>query len=341
MHLTTKNIAKMSALAIFTLAITIATNVEATNITSPSYAWSESVGWIKFDTGPGDITVSNTGITGHAYNDNIGWILLDGVSNDGAGNLSGYAWSESVGYLDFSQVTIENNQFHGFAYNDNIGFISFNCANTDTCGDVDYKVSTTWKQASPRRSSGGGGTTAQSRITNLERAGNLEQAEELRQQFNLSPTQPSEQPQPQTPTTQLSLPQIVELLISIGIIEGDRVEQARQAIQTLTPSQTPTPTPTITAPTPQQTPSSRFQFTRDLQLNDTGTEVIALQQFLKHRNYLVNSNSGEPGSLGNETAFFGEQTKQALIRYQQANNITPADGTFRESTRVIANPTIR
>jgi len=149
-------------LPIFLFTVLLTPSLASANISSPSYAWSESVGWIKFDSGVGAVVVSDSSLSGHAYNDNIGWIVLDGVTHNGAGTLSGYAWSESVGYIDFSDVTILNNQFYGYAYNDNIGFISFNCANTDTCGDVDYKVSTTWAPPvdapGPSRSGGSSGS---------------------------------------------------------------------------------------------------------------------------------------------------------------------------------------
>jgi len=137
-----KRLLVLIMVAIFTIPPTV---TFASNITSPSNAWSESVGWFKFDSETGNIKVKDEGLTGSAYNDNTGWLVLDGVSNNGQGKLSGYAWSESVGYFDFSKVTIENNHFRGYAYNDNIGFLSFNCSNTGTCGDTDYKVSTHWE----------------------------------------------------------------------------------------------------------------------------------------------------------------------------------------------------
>ncbi len=265
------NFKKITFLVLILLAFVSVNTVSASNISPPSFAWSESVGWIQFDTIPGDVTVSDSGITGHAYNDNIGWITLDGVANDGEGNLSGYAWSESVGYIDFSDITILSNQFQGYAYNDNIGFISFNCSNNSSCGDVDYKVSTTWAPAieepvrTTRRSSG---TSIQSQVQNLANMGNQEAANSLTQEWShlFPPTD--------VPTSGIS---------------GADVSSTRE-----------------------------------------------LQRFLNTNGFPV-ALSG-PGSLNNETDVFGELTRQALAKFQQANGISPAVGFFGPITKeFIAN----
>jgi hypothetical protein len=69
------------------------------------------------------------------------------VEND-SGVLTGYAWSENTGYIDFAGVTISGEEFSGYAYSPNVGWISMNCSNTDSCGTVDYKVTTTWRRSS-------------------------------------------------------------------------------------------------------------------------------------------------------------------------------------------------
>jgi hypothetical protein len=306
----TKKLTKFTGLAIFLLTITLARGVEAGNISSPSYAWSESVGWIKFDTTPGDITVTDSGITGDAYNDNTGWIVLDDITNDGEGNLSGYAWSESVGYIDFSDVTISNNQFQGYAYNDNIGFISLNCSNTETCGDVDYKVTTTWAPAVPEttttRSSG---SSARRRVQNLEEQGKTEEADELKERFpnafDDTETESNNQNNPSQSNTELS--QLIQILISLNLIPEDKVEQARSLMNQ--PSQNP-------------------NFTRDLELNSEGEDVRALQQYLIKAGYSIPAGP---------TNFFGPQTQSALIQFQIDNNISPAAGYFGPITRGFIN----
>jgi hypothetical protein len=38
-------------------------------------------------------------------------------------NTTGYAWSESVGYFDFSNTVVTNSNLTGYAYNDNTGWL--------------------------------------------------------------------------------------------------------------------------------------------------------------------------------------------------------------------------
>lgn len=72
-------------------------------------------------------------------------------------------------------------------------------------------------------------------------------------------------------------------------------------------------------------------FNRDLKLNSIGEDVKALQIYLNTHGYTL-TNTG-PGSLNNETNYFGSLTRQALIRFQKDNNITPAVGYFGPITR--------
>lgn len=72
-------------------------------------------------------------------------------------------------------------------------------------------------------------------------------------------------------------------------------------------------------------------FVRSLTLNSSGADVRILQQFLNSQGFVV-STTGY-GSPGNETFYFGPATRAALVRYQKANNITPAVGYFGPITR--------
>ncbi len=76
------------------------------------------------------------------------------------------------------------------------------------------------------------------------------------------------------------------------------------------------------APTPS--------FSRNLQLNDIGLDVKALQVYLNTHGFLV-AISG-PGSSGQETTKFGRATYSALIKYQKAHGIV-ATGYFGSKTR--------
>ncbi len=72
-------------------------------------------------------------------------------------------------------------------------------------------------------------------------------------------------------------------------------------------------------------------FTRDLDIGASGADVRALQEYLNTHGYVLVSDG--PGSVGHETGLFGGLTRAALIRFQIANNISPAVGFFGPVTR--------
>ncbi len=85
---------------------------------------------------------------------------------------------------------------------------------------------------------------------------------------------------------------------------------------------------TPTQPTAPQTTTSPSNntttYTRDLFLGSRGSDVTALQNFLIQQGYLES---------GYATGYFGQLTQAALIKFQQANNISPALGYFGSKTR--------
>lgn len=62
-----------------------------------------------------------------------------------------------------------------------------------------------------------------------------------------------------------------------------------------------------------------FTFTKNLKYRQTNNEVKELQKYLNSKGYTV-SNTGA-GSLNNETNYFGLKTKQAVMKFQKANNL--------------------
>jgi hypothetical protein len=52
-------------------------------------------------------------------------------------------------------------------------------------------------------------------------------------------------------------------------------------------------------------------------------EVKLLQEFLNRNGFLIVAEG--PGSKGNETSYFGELTKQAVIKFQLGNNIISSE----------------
>ncbi len=145
----------------------------ATNIDPVDrYAWSDARGWIDFYVSK-TVVATSTQLQGYAVFCNADcatsadYISLDcatgppgsncsipyNVSNDGAGNLSGWAWNDGIGWISFSgtgySVTINSSgDFLGWAWNDVIGWISFNC-NTLSPPDCvpSYKVKSSWAPA--------------------------------------------------------------------------------------------------------------------------------------------------------------------------------------------------
>jgi hypothetical protein len=68
------------------------------------YAWSDDGGWTNWSANGGNVTVTDTALTGYIWDANFGWINLSpslgGVSNNGRGVLSGFAWGENTGWVD-------------------------------------------------------------------------------------------------------------------------------------------------------------------------------------------------------------------------------------------------
>ncbi len=164
------------------------------------HAWTDVTGWLDFDA---SVDVADTNLTGAANGLQIGKFVLNcgsapvsncgapagnwWVANDGDGNLSGWAWSDIIGWISFCgnaaagsgptggcpgsptyQVRIDptNGIFSGWAWNDVIGWISFNCNNSgigNQCPSSDYKVVTSWRGgAPPSNGAGPGGTDSDS-----------------------------------------------------------------------------------------------------------------------------------------------------------------------------------
>ena len=82
----------------------------------------------------------------------------------------------------------------------------------------------------------------------------------------------------------------------------------------------------------QTSGSSCANLTKNLRMGMTGADVKALQLMFNMNPATVVAASG-PGSLGNESTYFGKATRAAVIRYQEiykSEVLTPAgeDSTF-------------
>ncbi len=116
------------------------------------WAWAPGVGWIdcRVDSSNGDVIGQHV-CTGYMYNPATGWIHVGsgsptngyaysnsatndyGVNHDGAGNLRGYGWSDSVEWIVFEdgggpKVDLETGLITGLAYSPALGWISLSNA---------------------------------------------------------------------------------------------------------------------------------------------------------------------------------------------------------------------
>jgi len=149
--------------------VSASTNISAT--TNAHWAWNDIIGWIDFYNTL-TITVSSTALQGYASS-SAGDISLDcattrngnicgtssyQITNDRAGNLSGWAWNDQYGWISFScnnngscgssnygaYINGATGDFENYAWNDTIGWISFNCNNYAGGCSSNYEINTSW-----------------------------------------------------------------------------------------------------------------------------------------------------------------------------------------------------
>ncbi|MHB8660926.1 MAG: peptidoglycan-binding domain-containing protein [Minisyncoccota bacterium] len=313
---------KSAALSLSFLAVAISTSLSAplahasttsgTIDTTHKYAWSNVGGWVNFavasTTGTSDqITVTDSTLTGYAWSANDGWINLapaqGGVKNDGAGNLSGYAWDAGAGWVNFSGVKINSSgKFTGQATGGTVlgasYQINFDCANCD--------VETDWRPASSRTTT----TTSPGSISPVYIPPPSSSQTSPSTAEQTASSSPSSLAHP-SGLTGAQIQSILSLLTSFNV---DAATIAN--VQTILSG--------------GATASHLFSFAHNLQLNQTNSDVKALQQFLNTHGFVIATHGA--GSPGQETTTFGVLTKTALIRFQKSHGL-PATGWFGPMTR--------
>ncbi len=145
-------------------------------VSNQHWAWNDSIGWLDFyyyNNTSNSVVVTSTQLTGSASS-SLGPVSLDCstspggnicssgngnyvVTNDGSGNLGGWAWNDAVGWIAFywgnstanpaSSTTNgaclsygsycgvwydSSGNFRGYAWSDTVGWISFNCIDIGT-----------------------------------------------------------------------------------------------------------------------------------------------------------------------------------------------------------------
>ncbi len=194
----------------------------------------------------------------------------------------------------------------------NIGFIAFNTTN-------DNKVTTDWRPRSIRSSGGGGGGGNPTPTPVYCPAGKLFDSVTGKKCTALLTT-PTTNDCPLgalfNPLTgvKCSAPSTDVVLCPPGNLFDTTTGKACTTY-TQTPTIPSTPTTLLTKP---------------LKLGMTDNEVKILQIYLNTHGYIVATTGN--GSPNNETTYFGERTKQAVIKFQLANNLTP-DGVIGPMTR--------
>jgi hypothetical protein len=128
--------------------------------------------------------------------------------------------------------------------------------------------------------------------------------------------------------------------------QAENVQIFEQAFKGVIPDQAlyaitrPTQTNSIRA----LTADLGFVFTKNLKLGDIDSDVLALQKMLNASGDAIVATSGA-GSPGNETNYFGQRTKTAVIKYQNKYakevlipvGLTLGTGYFGVSTRAFIN----
>lgn len=136
------------------------------------YAWANNAGWINFGCTFCNVQVTSSAITGYAWSQNYGYIHLNpptsGITNTASGVLSGSAWGENAGWINFSGVNIDcSGKFAGSATGDVVGTVNFSCPNCN--------VQTDWTPTSgcgitpPPPGGGGGGNNLRYNTCNVQK----------------------------------------------------------------------------------------------------------------------------------------------------------------------------
>lgn len=229
-----------------------------------------------------------------------------------------YAWGENVGFIDFINIRITDSSLSGSIYGENIGWIDLSTITNDNEGTLSgyaWGENVGWIDFSQVVINTDGVFTGQAYGENI---GFIT--------FNTNDNNkvttdwiPS-RARPRSSSGSYMKPQVVQPVVtpsptpcSLGHLFN---------ITTGQPCTTYTQAPTI----PTYTPTEE----RTLRITMQGEDVRQLQIYLNTHGYIL-STTGK-GSPNNETIYFREKTRQAVIKFQLANNLKP-DGIVGPLTR--------
>ena len=177
-----------------TTALASTGTIDATN----HYAWDDNGGYVNWYATGGNVTVTDTTLTGYIWSAGFGWINLapdqGGVTNS-SGTLGGYAWGANTGWINFAGVTIDSNGlFHGSTTAQSLfGTMTFDCAYCN--------VTTTWRSSTVAptntTNTGSGGGTISGPLSYQYQNGNTAPASTSSQPpASLTPTIPPPKTEP-------------------------------------------------------------------------------------------------------------------------------------------------
>jgi hypothetical protein len=147
-------------LLIFFFLYPVSASAAAIDLTN-HYAWNDNGGWVNWNPDNGNVSVTDTAVTGYIWSADFGWINLSptngGVTNNGQGVLAGYAWGEDTGWINFAGVTIDaNGVFHGQTVAQSVfGTMTFDC--TNCLVETAWRPSTSSTPGTPGTQTGGNG----------------------------------------------------------------------------------------------------------------------------------------------------------------------------------------
>ncbi|MEI6810883.1 MAG: peptidoglycan-binding domain-containing protein [Candidatus Nomurabacteria bacterium] len=252
-----------------------------------------------------------------------------------------YAWSENAGWIDFGSsagnVHITDTAITGSVYGENIGWIILNpqtyggvTNNTEgTLSGYAWSENAGWIDFSHVIIGSDGVFTGGAYSPNIGwitfGVGDNKVLTDWRPYSTRNPT-------PNRGTGGGSSGSyFVNPLTAVAYIPPISMTALNAKLIPVTPPRISISTDSLNTPKIKTLVLSEKQFFHNLTVMSIGEDVKQLQHFLNTHGFAV-AHVGV-GSLGKESSLFGPATQKALIKFQKANNITPATGYFGSKTR--------
>lgn len=226
-----------------------------------------------------------------------------------------YAWGENVGFVDFINVTVTDSVLGSSIYGENIGWIDLSTITNDNEGNLSgsaWGENIGWVDFSKTIIGTDGIFTGGAYGENIGWITFGTTTNKVMTDWRPASTRT-------TSTTSTT---------SSGSTLASRNRFLAQNNPPVIPS---SPNTCPNGNTIESNCTTKIPTERTLKLGMTGNDVKDLQIYLNTHNYVLTTLG--PGSPNNETTFFGKLTKQAVIKFQKANNLVP-DGIVGPLTKL-------